>query len=64
MDGMHVLENGDAKCVSFVVFTVESPNIAQPLTLRIWCVNQISDNIVVSVLFCHLLHQQECTRLI
>ena len=44
--------------------TVGSPNIARPATLRIWHVNQISNNIGLPMLFSHMLHQQECTRLI
>ena len=46
------------------VITVESPNIARPATLRTWNANQISNNIGLPVLFSHLLHQQECIRLI
>ena len=44
--------------------TVGSPNSARHPTLRIWCVNQILNNIRLPVLFSHMLHQQVCTRLI
>ena len=38
---------------------IRSPNIAQPTTLRIWHVNQISNNTGLPMLFSHMLHQQE-----
>ena len=44
--GTHWYSDSEYMCIYISdTYTVESPNIARPATLRIWHVNQISNNI-------------------